>query len=55
MQDLFTTLTRAVEGNAVLALSAAVTWGILSIVMWAVTEITLSPPSSFWWACICWR
>ncbi|HOH32685.1 MAG TPA: cytochrome c biogenesis protein CcdA [Candidatus Hydrogenedentes bacterium] len=33
MQDLFTTLTRAVEGNAVLALSAAVTWGILSIVL----------------------
>lgn len=33
MQELFTTLTRAVEGNAGVALSAAFVWGILSIVL----------------------
>src|SRR5512137_2432928 len=33
MQDLFTTLTRAVEGAPAIALSAALIWGILSIVL----------------------
>jgi len=33
MQELFTTLTRAVEGTPLIALSAALIWGILSIVL----------------------
>ena len=33
MQELFTTLTRAVEGTALLAGSAALAWGVLSIVL----------------------
>lgn len=33
MQDLFTTLSRAVEGEPWLALSAAAAWGVLSIVL----------------------
>ncbi len=33
MQQLFTTLTRAVEGSPAIALSAAVAWGILSIIL----------------------
>lgn len=33
MQELFTTLTRAVEGAPGLALSAAVLWGVLSIIL----------------------
>lgn len=33
MQDLFTTLTRAVEGAPLIALSAAFVWGVLSIVL----------------------
>ena len=33
MEDLFTSLNHAVEGTPALALSAAVAWGILSIVL----------------------
>ena len=33
MQELFTALTRAVEGTPALALSAAFVWGILSIIL----------------------
>lgn len=33
MQELFTTLTRAVEGSVVAALSASFIWGVLSIVL----------------------
>jgi len=33
MQELFTTLTRAVEGAPALALTAAVLWGVLSIIL----------------------
>lgn len=33
MEQLFTTLTRAVEGTPLIALSAALLWGILSIVL----------------------
>jgi cytochrome c-type biogenesis protein len=33
MQGLFTTLSRAVEGSAAIALAASFTWGILSIVL----------------------
>ncbi len=33
MEELFTTLTRAVEGTPLIAISAAVVWGILSIVL----------------------
>jgi len=33
MQELFTALTRAVEGSAFIALGASVVWGILSIVL----------------------
>jgi cytochrome c-type biogenesis protein len=33
MEELFTTLTRAVEGTPLIAISAAVAWGILSIVL----------------------
>ncbi|MBE7558453.1 cytochrome C biogenesis protein [bacterium] len=33
MQELFTSLTRAVEGSPVVALSAAFIWGVLSIIL----------------------
>lgn len=33
MQQLFTTLTRAVEGNALIAFCAAFVWGVLSILL----------------------
>ncbi len=33
MEQLFTTLTRAVEGTPIIALSAAFVWGVLSIVL----------------------
>lgn len=33
MEQLFTTLTRAIEGSAVIALGAAFVWGILSIIL----------------------
>jgi cytochrome c-type biogenesis protein len=33
MQNVFTTLTRAVEGTAVVALAASLVWGVLSIVL----------------------
>lgn len=33
MQELFTALTRAVEGTPLIALSAALIWGVLSIVL----------------------
>lgn len=33
MQELFTTLTRAIEGTPIVALSAAFIWGILSILL----------------------
>ncbi|MFO7974331.1 MAG: cytochrome c biogenesis protein CcdA [Candidatus Hydrogenedentota bacterium] len=33
MQELFTTLTRAVEGSAVIAVAASFVWGVLSIVL----------------------
>src|ERR1035437_8036980 len=33
MEELFTTLTRAVEGTPLIALAAALVWGILSIVL----------------------
>ena len=33
MQQLFTTLTRAVEGTGVIAISAAFLWGVLSILL----------------------
>jgi cytochrome c-type biogenesis protein len=33
MQELFTTLTRAVEGSALVALGASLVWGILSIIL----------------------
>ena len=33
MEQLFTTLTRAVEGNPLIALAAALVWGVLSIVL----------------------
>jgi cytochrome c-type biogenesis protein len=33
MQDLFTTLTHAVEGTPALALAAALAWGILSVLL----------------------
>lgn len=33
MQELFTTLTRAVEGSAFIALGASLVWGILSILL----------------------
>ena len=33
MEKLFTTLSHAVEGSPLMALSAAVTWGILSIIL----------------------
>ncbi len=33
MQQLFTTLTRAVEGTPAIALGAALVWGILSILL----------------------
>jgi cytochrome c-type biogenesis protein len=33
MEELFTALTRAVEGTPLIAISAAVVWGILSIVL----------------------
>lgn len=33
MQELFTSLTRAVEGTPLIAVSAAVLWGVLSIVL----------------------
>ena len=33
MEALFTSLTRAVEGSAPLALTAALVWGVLSIVL----------------------
>jgi len=33
VQDLFTALTRAVEGSAFIAIGASVVWGILSIVL----------------------
>lgn len=33
MQDLFTTLTRAVEGSAVVAIAASFIWGVLSILL----------------------
>jgi len=33
MQELFTTLTRAVEGSALIAIGASLVWGILSIIL----------------------
>ena len=33
MEQLFTTLSRAVEGSAALALGAAFVWGVLSILL----------------------
>ena len=33
MQELFTTLTRAVEGSAFIAIGASLVWGVLSIVL----------------------
>jgi cytochrome c-type biogenesis protein len=33
MQELFTSLTHAVEGSPLIALSAALIWGILSILL----------------------
>ena len=33
MQELFTTLTHAVEGSAIVAIAAAFIWGVLSIVL----------------------
>ncbi|MCP4641115.1 MAG: cytochrome C biogenesis protein [bacterium] len=33
MQELFTTLTRAVEGSAFVAVAASLAWGVLSIVL----------------------
>jgi cytochrome c-type biogenesis protein len=33
MQELFTTLTHAVEGTPAIALGAAFVWGILSIIL----------------------
>ena len=33
MQELFTTLTNAIEGSAMLAIAAAFTWGVLSILL----------------------
>ena len=33
MEQLFTTLSRAVEGSALIALSASLVWGILSIIL----------------------
>ena len=33
MQTLFTTLTRAVEGSAAIAVAAAIAWGVLSILL----------------------
>lgn len=33
MQELFSTLTRAVEGSAVIAVAASFVWGVLSIVL----------------------
>ena len=33
MQELFTTLTRAVEGSALVAIAASLVWGVLSILL----------------------
>ena len=33
MQELFTTLTQAVEGSAAVAIAASFVWGVLSIVL----------------------